>query len=252
MKKVLFTITILVSMIGNLYANNLQLAQGFYNNDDIENAVSAINNAMNSPQNKTNPEAWILMYRIFKKAQTSGPYSSFPDDCISKQHRAIRELMLLSDGKNWMEKEFGSSYINIFNKFYSEFVTYANNSMKNKNFGNAHKNYKNALKVYDDIYKYGLDPSPVDTALIFNVGFSALQNENYAETEIYFKKLADIPVKNQKYAMIYAWLSKYYILETKDLNLAANILAKGLSIFPNNQDLNELVPYLNSIETQKN
>jgi hypothetical protein len=72
MKKVLFTITILVSMIGNMYANNLQLAQGFYNNDDIENAVSAINNAMNSPQNKTNPEAWILMYRIFKKLKLQG------------------------------------------------------------------------------------------------------------------------------------------------------------------------------------
>jgi tetratricopeptide (TPR) repeat protein len=245
MKKLLLIITLLTCITGHLYANDLQTAQEYYDRDDITNAINAINAAV-KVKYADNAEAWMLMYKIYKKAQYTSPYSSFPDDCISNQHRAIRKLMELSDGKTWLQQEFGHEYRQLFNKFYSEFVTYANSSMKNKSFGNALKNYKNALQVYDDIYKYGLDPSPVDTAVIFRAGYCALQNEKYAETESFFKKLADIPVKNKQYAMLYAWLSKYYMLETKDLPKAKAMFDKGLALFPDDKDLKELISYFNS------
>ena len=245
MKKLVFILALFTSITGRLYANDIQTAQYYYDRNDISNAMNAINAAV-KVKYADNAEAWMLMYKIYKKAQSTSPYSSFPDDCISNQHRAIRQLMELSDGRTWMQQEFGSQYLQLFNRFYSEFVTYANGSMKNKNFGNALKNYKNALKVYDDIYKYGLDPSPVDTAVIFRAGYSAIQEEKYAETETFFKKLADIPVKNKQYAMIYAWLSKYYIMETKDLPKAKAMFDKGLALFPDDKDLKELTTYFNS------
>lgn len=246
MKQSLLVCCLTFSLLINAYGQSLDLARSYYDNGDISGAIRAIETVVYS-RDKTNTDAWILMFYIFKKAETTSPYSQFPDDCIARQYEAVRKLMELPDGQDAMEKQFGSEYKYIFNKFYSEFVVFADKSMKNENFNAAFKNFKRALNVYDNIYQVGLDKSSMDTTLIFNTGYSALRAEQYEETAFYFKKLADANMQMAEFSNVYSWLTKYYILEKKDKTLAKTFLLKGLTYFPDDKELNELKLYLEQI-----
>lgn len=243
MKQSLLVCCLTFSLLINAFGQSLDLARSYYDNGDLSGAIRAVETVVYS-RDKTNTDAWILMFYIFKKAETTSPYSQFPDDCIARQYEAVKKLMELPNGPAAMEKQFGSEYKYIFNKFYSEFVQFADKSMKDENFNAALKNFKRAQKVYDNIYQVGLDKSSMDTILIFNTGYSALRAENYEETAYYFRKLADANMQMAEYSNVYSWLVKYYMLEKKDFELAKSILQKGLSYFPVNQELNELKLYL--------
>lgn len=243
MKLSLLVCCLTFSLLINVHGQSLDLARSYYDSGDISGAIRAIETVVYS-RDKTNTDAWMLMFYIFKKAETTSPYSQFPDDCVARQYEAINELLKLPDGPKAMENQFGSDYKYIFNKFYSEFVVFADKSMKNENFNAAFKNFKRALKVYDNIYQVGLDKSSMDTILIFNTGYSALRAENYEETAYYFGKLADANMQMAEYPIVYSWLGKYYILEKKNIALAKTFLLKGLTYFPDDKELNELKLYL--------
>lgn len=243
MKPSLLVCCLTLSMLTNAHGQSLDLARSYYDSDDLSGAIRAIETVVYS-RDKTNADAWMLMFYIFKKAETTSPYSQFPDDCVARQYEAIKELLKLPDGPKAMESQFGSDYKYIFNKFYSEFVLFADKSMKNESYNAAFKNFKRALKVYESIYEFGLDKSSMDTILIFNTGYSAIQAKMYEETAYYFRKLADANMQMAEYSNVYSWLVKYYMLEKKDYELARSILFKGLNFFPDDKELNELKVYL--------
>ena len=249
MRSIAFIICFSLTSTIHLCAQSLSIAQSYLYGDEISSAIPSIEKIVYG-MGSDNPEAWMLMYKIFKKAETTSPYNSFPDDCISRQHEAISKLMKLpgTSPSSIMEREFGKDFKYIYNKFYSEFVTFAQKSVKSENYGAAYKNYKRALKVYEDIYTYGLDTSPLDTTLTFHTGFNALKAEKYEETEKYFRILADANIVQPKFELIYSWLVKYYILEKKDMQLAAKMLEKGLRYYPEDKELNELKAYLTPVE----
>lgn len=227
----------------NIYAQSSSLARSFYESGDIPNALSSIQKAV-AGSDKNNADAWFLMYQIYKSAETSSTFSSFPDDCVSGQHYAISGLMNLPDGKAKMEQEFGSNYVYIFNKFYSELVQFAQKSLDVKNFGAALKNYKNALKVYENIYKYGLDNSSIDTALTYSTGYCAVFAKKYDDAEKYFKIIYDSNVQSISYVFAYIWLAKYYITEKKDNVSALAFVQKGLLYHPEDKELLDIKQYL--------
>lgn len=249
MKHVISSIFFALLSSMTLTAQNLSNANMYYDQGYIDRAIDEIDRLTRQTE-KNNPEAWLLMYKIFKKAETTSPYNSFPDDCIYRQYRSISELMKLQGSKGVMEREFGQYYTQIFNKFYSELITIANKSTDNKNFNNALKNFKNALIVYNDIYEYKLDPSSVDTSLTFTTGYIALRAEKYDDTEKYFSILANLNYHRPEHKIIYSWLVKFYILERKNLPLAKETLNKGLLFFPEDKELLELKAYITSTETQ--
>lgn len=227
----------------NLEAQDLSSTKRCYEADDISCAISSIEKFAYGTA-KYSPEVWILFYSIFKKAETTKPYSQFPDDCLNRQHEAFSALLQIPGGKKAIEGKFGAEWKYYFNKFYSEFVTYAGRSMKDENFRAAVKNYKRALKVYDDIHYLGMETSTIDTVLVFNTAYSAIQAKEYNEAEKYFKQLADANVQMKGYAIVYRWLAKYYIVEKKDMAAALAMVQKGIQYFPGDKELTELMANL--------
>jgi hypothetical protein len=235
MHKVIFSIIACLFFIA-VQAQDVKTARDFLAKSQFEKAAAAIDKAITGAD-ANNPTAWVVKHTIYQALANSSEYKGSTADANLQGFNALVKASKMPKGEEAMLKEIGLNYTGTFNNYYTSFVTDGSTKMNANDNKEAFKNFKNALTVYTYFFTEKMTTTALDTMLTFYVGYTAMKNNDFANAEYYFKKLADANASGTDLQIAYGWLSNYYTADKKDAANAKTICDKGLLLYPKDEYL---------------
>lgn len=189
---------------------------------------------LSNPKNANNPEALYYSAYVYNSlamapgkpvAESKNLYiGSF--DALKKYAQADAKATLTSEEKN-------STLYNTYYGFYDLGVK----SYNEKNFAESFDLFRRALEVHDYIYDKklpgaeGMKFTAHDTDIVWNLAILSNELKNKNDAMIYYKKIADANLKDEKYAVAYDELVLKYKKE-KNAELFAKYIAAAKQYYP--------------------
>lgn len=199
-----------------------------------DKAKPEIDAFLSNPKNVNNPEA--LYYKAYvynslgmlptKPVAESKTFYIGAFDALQKYAQADAKAPLTTEEKN-------STLYNTYYGFYDLGVKTYNE----KNFAESFDLFKRALEVHDYIYakklpgNEGMKFTAHDTDIVWNLAVLANELKNKSEALVYYKKIADAELKDEKYALAYDELILKYKKE-KNAELFAKYVAAAKKYYP--------------------
>lgn len=197
-------------------------------------ARPALDKFLSDPKNAQKAEAWYYKGRVYN----SLTYDTTNKDNLGKMNMkaqaydAFRKTQDLDKKDAFLKDEEYLSYLDLYWGFYDLGAKFFNA----KDFNNSFESFKSALNVHDYIiskgytYKQG-SVSPMDTALIMNIGAAATQAKREADALPYYNKIVDANIGGKDYLDIYQYLATYYTDKNDVANLT-RVLDAGRKVYP--------------------
>jgi len=199
-----------------------------------DKAKPEIDAFLSNPKNANNPEA--LYYKAYvyhslgmlptKPVAESKALYVGAFDALQKYAQADAKATFTTEEKN-------STLYNTYYGFYDLGVKTYNE----KNYAESFDLFKKALDVHDYIYakklpgNEGMKFTAHDTDVVWNLAVLANELKNKNETMLYYKKIADAELKDEKYAVAYDELILKYKKE-KNAELFAKYVAAAKNYYP--------------------
>lgn len=199
-----------------------------------DKAKPEIDAFLNDPKNMNNPEALYYkayVYHALGMVQTR-PVGESKNlyvgafDALQKYAQADPKVPLTTEEKN----------ATLYNTYYG-FYDLGVKTYNEKNFSESFDLFKKALQVHDYIYDKklpgaeGMKFTAHDTDIVWNLAVLANELKNKNEAMVYYKKIADADLKDEKYAAAYDELILKYKKE-KNAELFAKYVAAAKKHYP--------------------
>ncbi len=233
MKKYLLLFALLLGGVYS-YGQDLDNIKKMLVLKQYEKARPEIDAFLSNPKNANNPEA--LYYKAYvyhslgmlptKPVAESKTLYIGAFDALQKYAQADPKTPLTTEEKN-------STLYNTYYGFYDLGVKTYNE----KNLAESFDLFKRALEVHDYIYDKklpgadGMKFTTHDTDIVWNLAVLANELKNKNEAMVYYKKIADADLKDEKYATAYDELILKYKKE-KNAELFAKYVAAAKKYYP--------------------
>jgi tetratricopeptide (TPR) repeat protein len=233
MKKYLLLV---VLVLGGLYSNS----QGLDNIKKLivltqyEKAKPEIDTYLSDPKNAGSGQGWYykaFVYNALGRVQTKPVTES--KALYQSAFDAVKKYAEVDPKQPLTTEEKNSTLFNIYFGFYDLGVKTYNE----KNFTESFELFKKALEVHDYIYDKKLTGandlkfSAHDTDVVWNIAVLANELKRKDEVVIYYKKIADADLPDEKYAGAYDELILKYKRE-KNAELFNKYLASAKKHYP--------------------
>ncbi|MEJ7611216.1 MAG: hypothetical protein WKF88_08575 [Ferruginibacter sp.] len=244
MKKILL-FSFLCCITGLSYAQSLEDINGLIGKKQYAEAKAAIDKYIADPKNVSSYESWYFkgfIYNAYSKEPGVSKADAYAYKLAAfdafKKNQALDRLDLM------MKTEFYYSYLDLYQSLYDMGAGQFND----KDYAGALRSFMRAQEIENYIlsknYTYKeLALSKTDTALIMNMGASALLGKDSAAAVSNYRKLTDIGIVGKDYEQIYEFLVGYYSDRNDKTNLQP-MLAKAKAAYPKNN-------YWNALELEK-
>lgn len=233
MKKIILLLT-LVS--GALYSNSqdLENIKKLIMLTQYEKAKPEIDSYLNNEKNASKGEGWYFkafIYNSLGRVVTKPVAES--ETLYQAAYDAIKKYAVLDPKAPLTAEEKNSTVFNIYYGFYDLGIKTYND----KNFTESYACFKNTLEVHDYIIENkmtgpnDLKFSAHDTDIVWNLAVLANELKKKDEVLIYYKKIADADLADEKYAGAYDELILKYKRE-KNAELFTKYLTAAKKHYP--------------------
>ena len=216
------------------YSQELKNVSVYIDLRQFDKAKTELDNFMAIEKNAKNPEAWY--YKAFI-SNSLGRAANKPvlesKTMYQTAFAAIKKYAELDPKQPLTIEEKNSTIFNTYYGFYDLGVkTYSD-----KNFEESFNCFKNAVEVHDHIFEKNLTgPSNLkfsahDTDAVWNLAILANELKKKDEALIYYKKIADADLSEEKYVTAYEEMIFKYKKE-KNAELFAKYLAAAKKHYP--------------------
>ncbi|MBU3714051.1 MAG: hypothetical protein FGM46_03795 [Ferruginibacter sp.] len=215
------------------HSQDLESINDLLGKNKFSEAKTAIDQYLLNPKKANDYEAYYLKGRIYNAlSRESGVGASDILKLKNEAFEAFKKNQQLDSKDLFMSVETHISYLDLYFGLYELGV----NEFNNKSFEGAMNSFKRALDVKDYILskKYEYTQAklyPLDTALILNLGASAVQAQKEDEAIVYYRKLADANVAGNDYKEVYEYMVDYYSRK-EDAASLAYIMGKAKKFYP--------------------
>lgn len=247
MKKTIIAAVIMM-MTSGAFAQNMDAAKKAFDKGDLATAKTQIDGYVAA--NPSNPMGYLLKAKIYEAITASATLSATVPNSGDVAFESYKKGMELSPGNKEVtlemlkDKNFYNPLLNLYNDYY-------NRGIKAFNAGTASHNpadfsasvdafiFANNIGKWAVANKVPTTLSPLDTALVLDIGQAAINAQRNDVAETYFKQLADANVVGTKdgnagFNLPYQWLAQYYRDRKDDANFNTYV-NKGRQYFPNDQ-----------------
>jgi hypothetical protein len=233
MKKYLLVV-ILFAGVHNAFSQDLKSISLYVNLQQFDKAKTEVDGFLANEKNAAKPDGWYYKAYIYNSlgravnkpvAESKGLYQS-AFEAIKKYTALDPKVPLTTEEKN-------STVFNIYYGYYDLGIkTYTD-----KNFEESFDCFKRSLEVHDYIFSKNLiGPKDLkftahDTDVVWNLAIIANTLNKKDEAFIYYKKIADAGLSDEKYASGYDEIVLRYKRE-KNAELFAKYLAQAKKNYP--------------------
>ena len=205
MKK--YLLSVMLVMVG-LYSNSQDLKNvtNMILLKQFDKAKVELDTYMNDPKNAAKADAWYYKAFVYNSlGRMEAKPAAERKNLLLESFNAIKKYMEL-DAKATLTKEEENS--TVFNIYYSFFDLGAN-AYNGKDFPESYALFTKSLEIHDYIFNKniigpkGMKFSMHDTDVVWNLAFLANDLKKKEETLVYYKKIADADLNNQKYIGAY-------------------------------------------------
>ncbi len=233
MKKYVLLFTLLMGGLYS-YSQNLDNVRKLLILKQYEKAKPEIDTYLSDPKNAAKAEAWYYKAFIYNTvariptktvAESLGLYQTAYD--------ALKKYAELDPKAPLTTEENNATAYNIYYGFYDMGIKTYNE----KNFSESFNLFKKTLEVHDYIYgkklpgAVGLTFTSHDTDVVWNLAILANELKNKNDALVYYQKIADAGLKDEKYATAYDELVLKYKRE-KNAEQFAKYVAAAKKNYP--------------------
>jgi hypothetical protein len=216
------------------YGQELKNVTFFITSGQYDKAKTELENYLSNEKNAKNAEAWYykaFIYNTLGRAENKPVLESKSN--YQTAFGAIKKYALLDPKVPLTNEEKNSTVINTYYGFYDLGVkTYTD-----KSYEESFNCFKNALEVHDYIVEKNLVGannlkfSVHDTDAVWNLAVLANELKKNDDALIYYKKIADADLSDEKYVTAYEELILKYKKE-KNAELFAKYIAVAKKYYP--------------------
>ncbi len=217
MKKIL-SITLLLCSVTFISSAQKALVQKAYNYykepyQQYDEAKKAIDEAMNSDENKANEKFWYYRGLIYQALYNNATYGNLCNNCLVTAYESFTKANEVNPKNEWAEIIKGLNMNLLMRDFFNKGVNDFN-----------HSKFVDALTSFEYVQKI----NPSDTSSILNSAFAADKANNYEKAILYYNRLINMNYKDDK---IYLSLANIY-KQQKDSARALMTIQDGRKVFP--------------------
>jgi tetratricopeptide (TPR) repeat protein len=228
MKSILISTVVILLSISSVFAQSAKVVSAFnyLKEGDLDQAKSAINEAINDPKTGSQAKTWYYRGLIYRGIYDNKTKFKDPDP-IGEAIKSFEKAMEL-EPKNQFKEDIQQELVDCANYAYNDGVAPYND----KDYQTSYNNFILAAKTYEYLnttFKQGL----VDTFATLYAGNAALKMKKYDDAMASYQKLLD---KNISRAELYSSLGDLYI-QKGDTAKAKEIIGKGVTMYPDDKGL---------------
>jgi hypothetical protein len=233
MKKFLLLITL---CLGGLFANSQELntIRNMIVLNQFDKAKPEIDNFLKNEKNAAKAEGWYYKaFTYYSLARAAGKTSAESDALFLEAFESLKKYAELDPKVPLTAEEKNATMFNIYYGYYD----LGAKSYNEKNYPQSFDFFKKTLDVHDYIIdKKITGPKNLtlalhDTDIVWNLAVLANEIKKKDEAYVYYKKIADLDLADERYAVAYDELILKYKRE-KNEELFAKYLAAAKKHFP--------------------
>ena len=191
-------------------------------------------------KNAKKPDGWFYKGYAYNMASKDSVRTLAESDALKAEALgAFKKYKELDPKAELLKDQNNSPFFDIYSGYASDLGVKAYN---NKDIAGAFDYFKKALVVHDYVFSNNIEGangykfSAIDTILILYTAIAGMEAKKQDEAITYYRKLADANVAPDKtYVDVYQQLVEYYKAK-KDKASFQEILAKGRTFYPVNED----------------
>lgn len=239
MKRIFFSTLLLISVLTS-FSQDLKKVNSYLDAKQLDKAKTEID-AYNA-KNVNNPEGLYYKSKIYGSLASNEQFKSLAPDARAEAFDAFKKAVETDKDNKLMlimVKDQYKPIFDIYTGYYDAAIAAFNTAAASKtkaDFETSMNNFIKANEVGNYIYTKKWALSEIDTALVLNIGKSAI---NAGKPEIAlqsFKKLTDANITRTKddslgYSLPYQWLANYY-RDAKDDDNFMKYVNLGKQKFP--------------------
>lgn len=239
MKKLFIIAVLFIAALGT-NAQDYNSAKNLMDKNDVMGARTQVDALLAAKPD--NVEALYLKGRVYEAIAKDEKLRSSVPDAAMQAFDALKKAYAKSDASNelkLMKLSNSSKYYEPLLGLYSDFYSIGQVAFKNalatqkpSDFEISMNDFINTENVgkYVTAEKIGVLPD-LDTAVVLNIGQTAIYAQKEDVSVAYFKRLADANVSLRGYELPYEWLTQYYF-DKKQYDNFKTYANKGKQYFP--------------------
>jgi len=233
MKKYLLFVMVLMGALFS-YGQELKDITTLITLTQYEKAKTELDKYLSIEKNAKSPEAWY--YRAFISNALGRAEKKTVLECKSHFQAAFSAIKKYPEMDPKTPLTIEEKNGTVYNTYYG-FYDLGIKTYSDKNFEESYNCFKNALEVHDYIFEKKLEgPNNLkftvhDTDVVWNLAILATELKKKDEALIYYKKIADFDLGDEKYVTAYEELILKYKRE-KNAELFAKYIAAAKKHYP--------------------
>lgn len=243
MKSTLLAVLLAFGGLG-LFGQNLDKVKDLLKSKKFMDAKAEIDKLVTVEKNQKSSDVWYYKCKIYAViAEDSSLKTQVPDADV--QALGALKKYVETDEAAVKEKEKQQLLLKLdgykpINTIYAGFFQDGANNYNTGKYDDALSDFKGALDARDFMFSKGWITQKFDTISTLYAGIAAEKAKKRDEAAVYYSKIADAKLSDQKYIDIYKWLANYYSQDKSDEANALKYVKLGKEVYPADPAWNDI------------